>query len=448
MPAGERVNLAHKGVLVPLAIFSALTVLLFFLTPTPSAHLEIDSCGYERLGTHFASTGHLVDPLNPTHHPIQTLAYPFFLGVIYKIFGHSYAWVVVMQWLLALLCGAMIFRTTRRLADRTTANIALFLWAVNLGFLVYVQFLLTEILLVTFLLAFVDRFVVFLDTKKLNTLAISCFFLGCSVVVKPAALFFIAPLMVLVMCGRYRSSKALSRGIIALLAFSVPLLTYMTSNKIRFGHFAIAPMSNEILYRYFAAKIKAKLEHKKYEEVLVSEQWCADEDLLSENAWQASKKFMLQTTREHPGMVIGLWLTNVLKTWLGLFTTQLKVLLDPSVKGGDCSFFKMAGTGWCSCACAYITFGNIPALRVVALLEAVWMLVRYLLVLCALLWLVWTKKYFTAIFFAAYLAYFTLVTGHDGCCRYRMMIEPVLIIMTAYGIRVFLKICGMLRPSN
>ena len=70
---------ANKVVVGSITLFSLITLILFWLTPTPAAHLEIDSAGYERTATYFAQTSHILDPATPTCHPVQTLAYPFLL---------------------------------------------------------------------------------------------------------------------------------------------------------------------------------------------------------------------------------------------------------------------------------------------------------------------------------------------------------------------------------
>ncbi len=418
-----------------LLVFAVLTTLLFLAVPTPQGHLEIDSHGYERLATHFEQTGQLLDPLKPTCHPIQTLGYPLFLGLVYKVFGHSYGWIVFLQMLLAIACGLMLYSLTTRMVNTTTGLIVLGLWSINLGFLVYVQFLLTEMLLVTFLIAFLERFFAYWKTKNLYSLYFSGFLLGCSVVVKPAAVLFIIPLVIfllLFMGGRWQ--RRVRTAALFALSFYLPVTGYMMSNKLRFEHFNIAPMTDEILYRYFAAKIKAKVEGKSYEDVLQNEQWCTKTDLLDGSGWEASKKFVHEAVWKHPLVIVELWFTNVLKTWLGLFTTQLKVLLDPSVGGGDCSFFKMSGQTAIERAAAYIFYGQVRWLGWFALAEALWTAIRLFLVAVGL-WYLWqTKNYTTLVFFVLYLGYFSLITGHDGCCRYRMMIEPVLLVCAGMGI--------------
>jgi hypothetical protein len=49
--------------------------------------------------------------------------------------------------------------------------------------------------------------------------------------------------------------------------------------------------------------------------------------------------------------------------------------------------------------------------------------------------LVGTKRRFDLVWlFTVYLAYFSLITGHDGCARFRMLFEFVLILLAALGI--------------
>jgi 4-amino-4-deoxy-L-arabinose transferase-like glycosyltransferase len=414
---------------------------LYQLTPNQESHLEIDSHGYERTATYFAATSQLTDPATPNCHPVQTLAYPLFLGMIYKIFGHSYAWVVMMQLLLAVLCGLLIFYATQQIAGLIAAFFALFFWATDFGFLIYVQFLLTEMLLVTFLTAFMYQLILVWRTKDIRHVLSSGFLLGFSVVVKPAGIFFIIPLagIFLLFLSAPFAQRMIKTGLL-IAAFAAPIAGYMIHNKVRFGHFTIAPMANEILYRYFTAKVQAQIEGTNYEDILVQRQWCTTEDLLDDTGWESSRTFLHNALWQHPFVILKLWFSNVIKTWFGLFSTQWKVLLDSTIRGGDCSFFKMSGHSFMLRLYQYITCSSLWWLSIISLLEALCLLLKYCLVSLGL-WQLWRdKKHFILSFCAIYFSYFTLVTGHDGCCRYRMMIEPLLIITSAIGMHTLLKL--------
>jgi hypothetical protein len=72
----------------------------------------------------------------------------------------------------------------------------------------------------------------------------------------------------------------------------------------------------------------------------------------------------------------------------------------------------------------------------VGVLEIVFNLARYLFAFIALCWLVVRRRWFLFLFFSTYMFYFTLVTGFDGCARYRTMFEFVLLLLAALGVTI------------
>lgn len=421
-------------------VFTVLTFLLYQAVPDPNKHLEIDSTGYERIAVHIAQTSRIECPVTPNQHPTQTFAYPVFLGLIYKMFGHDYAWVVLFQYLLALFCAFFIYQIALTLFNVTVARYALLLWSVNLGFLVYVQFLLTEILFITLLLAFLYSFVRYLKKYKIQDIALAGFLLGCSVVVKPAALFFVFPLLLFLIVSHKKSKRNLIFALTMCASmFYLPVTAYMLRNKICYGSFRIAPMMDEILYKYFAARVQAKIEQRSHEDILKETETFKGQHSFDDQGWKDAQNRFFRMIYEHPLALISVCIESVSKTFLGLFTTQLKVLLELDLVGGQCSFFKTTGS-LLQRAYAYITCGSqSPTLRAIGFIEALYTIIRYLLILIACYALLRRKEYMLLLFFFMYIGYFTAITCHDGCARYRMMIEPLLIIWTAFGLWYCIK---------
>lgn len=79
--------------------------------------------------------------------------YILFLAAIYKIFGHSYPAVYVIQAMLSVACLALIYFITARLWNGTVGTVALVLSALYVPFIGYSGILLAEILFLFFLLA-------------------------------------------------------------------------------------------------------------------------------------------------------------------------------------------------------------------------------------------------------------------------------------------------------
>jgi len=124
---------------------------------------------------------------------------------------------------------------------------------------------------------------------------------------------------------------------------------------------------------------------------------------------------------------------------LGLFVTNLKVLVEPNIRGGDISFFKIKGSCWERIA-NYITTGTQQKwIWFIGIFEAIWLFARYVLCFFTLYSMALQRKLSLLCFFCSYLFYFSMITGHDGCARFRMMFEFLLIILAALGVVICLK---------
>ena len=162
---------------------------------------------------------------------------------------------------------------------------------------------------------------------------------------------------------------------------------------------------------------------------------------LEKQSWAKLRNQFWQAVRRNPTIFITTWIREMIKTYLGLFSTNIKVLVEPETKGGDVSFSYTRGS-IATRIQQYITAGTTkPILKLVGFLEFAFNILKYLLSVLALLWLLTTggfnpltRECFLAGFFSCYLCYFALVTGFDGCSRYRTMFEFVLLLLAAVGI--------------
>ncbi len=443
-----------------LIIFSALFLFFSFILhinipDTNHKYQDIDSKAYIGNAINFYNYNNFSKPDNPKATPYYSLGYAFFLGVIYKLFGINNFVVVWIQIFLTLFTAFLIFKITGYLFNEKIAVLAFVFTCLNLGFLTFSLFILTEILLTFFLVLFLERFVLFFKTQNIVNLLQSGFCLGFSIIVKPAALYFIFFLILVLLVSRSCCEGRISEGlflfikrrilskirIIGLFCFSfyLPVTGYMFFNKIQYGNFGVAPLANEALYFYLFPKVLAKknntdvlTEIRKLGSLLTGSKF-------SKNSWKKINELFLKNLKEDPFIFIKIWLKNVLKTYLGLFTTNLKVLLDPNVRGGDISFFKTKGR-FLKRIWDYINGGtNSVTIKIVGLIESLWSLIRYFFCLIAIIFLAIKKRWLELFLFSGYVFYFAMITGHDGCARFRMMFEPVLIILSSVGCWIFVK---------
>jgi hypothetical protein len=122
----------------------------------------------------------------------------------------------------------------------------------------------------------------------------------------------------------------------------------MLHNKVTFGRWYVSALDHENTFYWFFPNVLA---HKNG-----TDQNFEREQLRTLSESDVHKKFILELCHA-PRLFIGVWLKNVSKTWLGLFTTNLKVLVEPAVHGGDVSYFKTKGSMLQQRVHAYITSG-------------------------------------------------------------------------------------------
>ncbi len=419
-----------RAFFISILIFSLLSLLIYCKVPQLNAHQDIDSKAYIQRGTLFAHNNSF-KITQTEQQPYYALGYAFVIGILFKLFGCNIAVIILFQLLISLLSCLLISRISHDLFGQRAAWISGIFFAINVGYLTFTQFILTEVLLSFFLVLFFQRFIVFQKTKSKWILIQSALTLGLSIIVKPAAIFFVLVVMFLLLF-QMLSSRTRS-GIYALfftLFFYLPVIGYMTFNKYEFGNFCISTLDKVNLYYWFFPNVLAAQNNTTSN----SERTRLIELSGGGHNFAAIDNLFFDSLKKHPLLFVRVWLLNVFKTLVGLYTTNLKVLLEPAVHGGSVSYFKMQGSllhkAW-----AYITAGATNSwIIAVGALEALWSFIRYILCFLGLYALLKRKQYFFFLLCVAFIGYFALITGHDGCARFRMMFEFLLIVLAAGGV--------------
>ncbi len=415
-------------------LFIILSFVLYRAVPTERSCFDIDSMGYHRIATEFYSTGVLCDPLTPDQAPVQTVGYHFFVGVIYKLFGQSTLPIIMVQIFLALLSLWLTFLIGRFFFDDRVAVLAVFLCAVNVGFLVYPQFLLAETVLLTLVLMFVERFLSFFKTGRMSSLVVAGLIGGISLLIKPSMLLFLPVVVLFLLFFPLVRRRRMLTALMFICAFLLPFGGYLTYNKVHYGYFNLAPMKSLNMYYVFLSKVIARVHNIPISQAEQQIPPFSSTNSLDERGWEGARILFWQYVKSYPMTCIVVWTENVAKTVCGLYSTQLKLLLNPVLVGGDVSFFKEQGS-WLSRAYQYVVRGSTSGVVIaIALFEAVFSILRYLLVLIALCVLLYRRRYATVLFFLAFIIVGVGITGFDGCCRYRILVEPFLLILSSLSV--------------
>lgn len=248
-------------------LFSAFFALAF-------AHplYEDDASQYDQAGWNIASRNGFSlsqsQPFTPTmsREPL----YPFFLAVIYKIFGHNHSSVRLFQIIIFCLTCLLVYDLAKETFDERIAKYSAFLTALSPTLANYASYLLTETIF-TFLLCLT----VLLLTKSMKKRLTGYFFisgitLGLSIICKAALL----PFFIIAALGIFLSDKnyadLLRRQAIHAIVFILGILIVVTPWSLRnhhiFGTYQISLRGGAALWE-MSQKLNDSAEDIKHEMV-------------------------------------------------------------------------------------------------------------------------------------------------------------------------------------
>jgi len=269
---GRKLRLDSRAVLPVLVIVAALARILFFIdmadTPLPRLHdwKETDMAFFDEWATSIANGDLLTDRSLHPHHgwhdmlagrylsandrPLQggamravwddwyggkrfhqEPAYAYLLGTVYAVGGNAW-WMLVLQGLMGIGAAVLLFLTTRRLFDQTTALVATIL-TLLFGPLLFYEFLLLRVTLVLFtgLLALYLT-VRALEEEKTRWFLLAGLALGVAFLVKSTVLlFFLAIALFVVLKGRGAGAGWRQAGLMA-AGMVVPILPAIVRNLV------------------------------------------------------------------------------------------------------------------------------------------------------------------------------------------------------------------------
>jgi len=215
---------------------------LLLLTREP---MLSDSYRYDEIGLNLVNGyGYVDGEFMPTME--RSPAYPFFLAVIYKIFGHYYFFVQLIQIALFILTVILIYKIAKLIFDEKIAIYSMAITAFFPTLANYPSYILSESFFI-FLLSLVVFFgikVYFTDNLKYYLLL--GFSLGLAALCKIIMLPFIFVVILWLIFLKFKSSnkmKFVVKIFIMILAFMILVIPWMSRNYLKFGSFSLRSRS-------------------------------------------------------------------------------------------------------------------------------------------------------------------------------------------------------------
>ncbi len=406
------------------AIFFMLSLLLYLQVPAAKNHRDIDSGAYVQAANFLLEDGSFA---RLKTQPYYGLGYPLLLAGVKKMCGEATWVMVLLQIIIALLTIFLVRRIAVLMFDARSGWIAYFLGVCHLGALVFAQFLLTETILVFLLTVCAERVMTFIRTGRHSVLLSAGLALGASSVIKAVGILFIIPLVFLIGIISWRKRKFLRNATLLVAGFLLPVAASYAHNKIVFdgpsGHISMMkiniccwyyPHLRSLIhgtdiwdeYRYVGEKIPRK-------------------DL---------PEIFMRDLKAYPGKALLVWVKNISKTLGGLYTSNVKLLVDEWYTSGAVSFYRLSGSVgerlW-----GYITGKTHHAwIKILGCYEALFLAAEYCFFACGIWCLYRRREWYMLFFVVLYVGYFLSITGHDGCARFRMMFDMILLACAGGGI--------------
>lgn len=193
-----------------------------------------DSYQYDAIGWNIANgAGFSVQPGVPT--PERAPGFPFFLSILYSLFGHSLLMAALAQALLGALTCLLLYDMARRLFDERTAMAAAWAACFYPVSVAYTGLLLSETLFTFFFALCLALFIRSEGGEKKSWLVMSGAALGLTTLVRATTILFPAGIFIALLLSG--PGRAFRKTALVLLSFVLVILPWTTRNYLRFGVF-------------------------------------------------------------------------------------------------------------------------------------------------------------------------------------------------------------------
>ncbi len=407
--------------------------LLYQQLPERAQHFDVDSGSYHAIALRKIETGVFEKNDKPLLHP---LGYSACLVALYSVVGDSVGWVVAIQALLAFLSVIAIMLIAYRWYGQKPAVYAFFLALTNVGFYIFPQVLLVEVIQL-FLIAWAwERFVSFLQTNSKRIIAVSGLLAGLSLLFKPSALHF--PLLVVMFLLFFAHNKKeflkkyAASIVIFMAAFYASVIAIMLRNWVLWGYFKFSYLVEENLFWYFHQQLLVALYGYidtvawAYLGSMVDRAY----SFFDAGYWQECRHAFMHIIFTRWDQVFLVCIQNSIKNCLGLYTRNLAALVDPSLQMQLVSFFKNTPT--LTSVKQYVVTGS-PFVAALGLYEVFYSGMRW-----SLLGVGFYSNKRDAVYWLTLLSgfYFLGVLCMYGNGRYRFVQEPLMIVFAAQALSV------------
>jgi 4-amino-4-deoxy-L-arabinose transferase-like glycosyltransferase len=427
-----------KQKLAILLLVSFIVRLLIFLRfqPWQSAVIQdqiliFDSFGYHNLAlcikNYFSFCGDA----------FRTPGYPFFIAVIYALFGNHPYTVLFIQIFLNLISILLMYKIGKQLFSEKAGFIAAVLFSSDIHHAIFINYLLTETIYTTLFLAGLLFYIKGLKQSAFRYFVYCGVIYGISTLVRPISQYYIGGILLFTLLWYLKDLKTgIRNASIIFFSYLIMITPWCLRNYTEFGHFAISNIKGYNLLFWNASYYEAKRQQKPIEQIndefleeLKKMGWRKDlnpfekERIDGELAAKILKANFTDYLKTH--------LIGTVKIHLSLGTQSLTdVLHIPARKWTEEEKYTNGVV-----ALAKKFFATKTGYEIMlGLFVAVFLALIYFFAVIGIWRLVREKQVLIMLFLLGSAGYFALISGIISYARYRLPSIPFYILLASVGL--------------
>ena len=406
---------------------------------------------YIYLGQTMAKTGEFSQNINgvSTHVTERTIGYPFFLSIIYSIFGENNMYVIFVQIIIdSLTC--VIIGLLSGLITRYGFLIAGTVSALNLNMIILSGMILTDTLFLFFFSLFILFLFSYFRKEKKIQLFLSIIFLSIATLIRPVSYYLIALLLLLLIVKFLLEKLQFKEVVKVLFVYLIPFMVifgnthyrnyheYKTYSLVSQGGMHTLNWVVPAVYQYSGQG--SYQEGKEIAKKHLNNSMIKDGiNELSDNPFKSSS-YRMGIAKE---VLLEFGLLNIAHAWA---TGTLINLISPSVayapivrKMDHPSFYATIGNGAIEKLVNYISNTNALTYLFIIIVGSLFSIVFLFMFLIGLYKLMlfsrFNKNYRDVVIFSLFIiGYFFAITGPIVGVKYRLPIEPIMTLFFSYAV--------------
>ncbi len=392
--------------------------------------LVFDSLGYHNLA--FC----IKDQLSFCGDAFRTPGYPFFVAIVYSIFGSQPYTAIFIQIFLNLISIVLLYKIGKELFSEKAGFIAAVLFSLDLHHIIFIYYILTETIYTTVFLAALLFYIKAIKTSNLKFFILTGLIYGISTLIRPISQYYIGGIFLFTLLWYFKEWKNGVRfSLILMSAYFFAVAPWCLRNYSEYGHFALSNIKGYNLLFWNASYYESKRLQQPIDTVnanfkteLQKMGWRSDANPFDKEKYDG--ELANKIIKAHFGDYLKTHLVGTVKIHLSVGTQSLtEVLHIPAKKFSEEEKYNNGVVALVRKFFAEKTIYEI----LLGLFVAVFLAIVYFFAGTGIWRMVKEKQTLLMLFLLGSAGYFALISGIISYARYRLPSMPFYILLASAG---------------